>query len=257
MKGKTISQSEWNELLYTLHNVQDVDRAVQACKIIGQVANEAHIPDLYALLQSDDFFIRETVAEPLARLEGVKALPALLEALTRGVADGQDNDGLSTTVIGVLEENAADVAPLLLAMLQAEDATTRAHAAWGLGFVTEHITAEPLLAVVRHETNAEVKAAAIGSLAVFKDNPVIVQELIEALEDSNSQVRISAISSLGYLGDSRAITPLQEILAKSDSNVSRFAVEALHQLQPKGLLRDMWRRYISLPFKSLSLKIGG
>lgn len=115
-------------------------------------------------------------------------------------------------------------------MLQTNDSTSRAHAAWGLGFVAEHITAAPLLAILHHETNADVKSAAIGSLASFKGDSIIVTELIRALEDANEQVRISAISSLGYLGDSRAIAPLEAILARPISNMSRFAEFALRKL---------------------------
>lgn len=222
-------QSYWIQLINDLRNGEDVERAVKACETISKIADESHVPDLYVLLQDESFFVREAAADPLAGLEGVTALPALFQALTRGAQDGHDNDGLSSTIIGLLEAHQATAAPVLLAMLGAADAETRAHAAWALGFVEPEITADPLLTALSDPV-ASVRSAAAGSLSSFKNNPRVIDALLEALQDNHEQVRISAASALGYLRDRRAIQSLKSMLVNSNRNSRRVVEYALKQL---------------------------
>jgi len=222
--------TNWTKLIADLRNTEDVEQASNACVEISKIADETCVTDLYDLLDDEDFFVREAAAEPLATLEGIKALPALFQALTRGFQDGHDNDGLSTTIIGLLESKKSAVVPLLLKMADAQISETRSNAAWALGFVAEALTPLPLLTLLR-DNNAEVRAAAAGSLSSFKNDPRVVDELLKAMQDSNEQVCVSVISALGYLGDERAIDPLRSVLKDSRSRVRWWAEYALKQLK--------------------------
>lgn len=224
-----MQRSDWVQLISDLRNEDDIDRAAEACEKIAQVADESHVADLYALLQDANFFVREAVTVPLARLEGLKALPALFHALTRGFNEGCDNDSLSSTIADLLEDNQAAAAPILLDMLTAAESETRANAAWALGFVAEEITADPLLAALS-DTDAGVRSDAAGSLASFGSDPRVIEALLRALSDSNEQVRISAASSLGYLGDPRAIEPLKALLKITSRKFRPVVKDALERL---------------------------
>ena len=228
-----MSPLNWAQLIRDLRNEDKVDLAIRASETISAIADESHIPDLYVLLDDESFFVREAAADPLARLEGVKVLPALFRALTRGVQDGHDNDGLSFTISELLDMNRAAAAPVLLSMLEAaDDPETRAHSAWALGFVRPEITAEPLLTLLSDPV-AAVRAATAGSLSSFKNDQQVGDALIQALADSNEHVRISAAAALGYLGDKRAIQPLRDLLKVSGGNTREIVQYALKLLGAK------------------------
>ncbi len=218
--------SEWHRLV---EDLRSDDRAVRAASIFGRVADESRVPDLYRLLESDDFFIREAAAEPLARLEGARALPALFTALTRGESEGHDNDGLVATVSDLLEDNPQGVAPLVLQMVSAPEWEQREHAAWALGFLPSDVALEPLLAALRDES-PDVRSAAAGSLGSFEGEDVLLP-LIECLRDDDKRVRVSAADALGYLGERQAVPALRKALDDPDKDVRLFAAEALRNLQ--------------------------
>jgi len=225
-----MSKPTWSQLIQDLHG-EDIDRSVNACQKIYEVANESHVPELYSLLNDESFFIREAAASPLARLEGVKALPYLFQAYTRGFQDNHDNDGLTATITDLLEEKAEEVAPLLLEMLQSPDSETRANAAWALGFTASQIKPNVLLDLLGTENIPEVRLAVIGSLSSFTGSAEVAEKLISLLSDTDEQVRINVISSLGYLGNKMAIVPLKQLLKeKMNDRVREFTEYALKNL---------------------------
>lgn len=196
------------------------------------MAAEAHVPELYSLLNDESFVIREAAAYPLARLEGVKALPLLFQAFTHGFREGHDNDGLSEIIAHLLETNQREAVPLLLQMLKSPDEEIRANAAWALGFTASQITSDVLLEALETETVPKVRSAITGSLSSFHDSEKVFDKLLELMNDSDEQVKIDAISGLGYLGNQKAIPYLKEVLTKpSSSRVQEFAEYALKNLK--------------------------
>jgi hypothetical protein len=141
--------------------------SLKAARQISKVADPSHINDLYKLMESDNFYVREVIADPLARLEGVRALPILFQALQRGEQQGHDNDGLTNTMIGLFESNKDVVAPMLIDMTQSPLASLRADAAWALGFVASAIDPEILFKLFTEDPDAEVRGVAADSLQIY------------------------------------------------------------------------------------------
>jgi HEAT repeat protein len=223
-------KTNWSQLIEDLRG-EDIDRLVNAYQKIDEVADKSHVPELYSLLNDENFVIREAAASPLARLEGAKVLPHLFQAYTRGFQDGHDNDGLSATITDLLEEKAEESAPLLLEMLQSSDSETRANAAWALGFTASQIKPNVLLDLLETENNPEVRLAVIGSLSSFTGSSEVAEKLISLLSNTDEQVRINVISSLGYLGNKMAIAPLKELLNETtNSRIREFIEYALKNL---------------------------
>lgn len=218
----------WIQLIDDLRS-DDENLIFNASETISKVADKSHIADLYYLLQDASFIVREAVAIPLARLEGVNALPALFQALTRGFQEGYDNDGLSATIADLLEDHQAAAAPVLLSMLSSADNNVRDHAAWGLGFVASEVTADPLLLLLS-DASVSVRSSAVGSLTSFENDPRVLDVLLGALQDSSEQVRISAASSLGYLGDQRAVEPMKTMLKRASRKYRPIVKDALERL---------------------------
>jgi uncharacterized protein (DUF952 family) len=223
--------TDWSQAVQDLYDVDDIDRAVRACEVLSELADDSRLPELRSLLQDESFFVREAAAESLARLEGIRALPLLLEALARGKQEGNDNDGLSSTIVDLLISEKKAAAAILLPMLDSADSEARETAVWGLGFVAEEISAAPLLDLFRNDANPRIRAKAAGSLSSFKRDPAIVDALLAGVNDADESVRVCVISALGYLGDERAILPLQGVLPAAEGRTRIFVESSLKRLR--------------------------
>jgi HEAT repeat protein len=231
IKSQGMSDTHWSQLIQDLRS-ENIERAVRASEEISETANKTNISDLYSLLEDDSFFIREAAAFPLIRLEGVTALPALFRALSRGIQDGHDNDGMCAALSDLLDQNQPEVLPLLQNMLLDEDENVRANAAWAFGFIAAQVSPAILLDLLDNEHKLEVRLAAIDSLGSFVGYSEVVDKLISLLGEANEQVVIRAVSSLGYLGDKRAIPLVNGLLHKSsNSRVREFAASTIKRLQ--------------------------
>jgi bilin biosynthesis protein len=222
--------SEWDRIVADLQDKENIDRAVAACKTLDQAADESRLPELYRLLaEGRDSFVREAAAVPIARLEGLRALPELLQALVLGEEERHDNDGLVSIVLGLVQADPEKAAPVLIRMIHGPTERERADAAWLWGFVARALTAEPLLALLK-DPSPRVRAEAVGSLGSFKGREDVFACLVQALEDPDEGVKCSAASALGFYGDRRAMPPLHRMLSSSSQSVQRMAQGALERL---------------------------
>jgi HEAT repeat protein len=160
---------------------------------IDELSNESKIPKLYELLNHSEYIVREAAAYPLARIEGGKSLPHLLDALVRGEEDGHDNDSLASVVSDLLELNKKESADILTGIYKTEKGKLRAYAAWGFGFIVPEISSDFLIKSFIDEDNSEVRAALAGALGSFKDE----------------EVRISIIYTLVHIGDKNVIEKIK------------------------------------------------
>ena len=72
----------WDAIIADLHARRDVPRYVAACKAVRREAETRHLAQLYELMQNGrDFTIREAVAIPIARLDGMRACADFLPPL--------------------------------------------------------------------------------------------------------------------------------------------------------------------------------
>jgi HEAT repeat protein len=222
--------SEWDRIVADLHSVSDVDRAVRACRDLDNAATKSWLPRLYRLLTKDkSFFVREAAAYPIARLEGLRALPKLLYALKLGEDDGHDNDGLGSLISDLAWANPVEAAPILRQMIRSRSERKRRDVAWLWGFAAEALTPEPLFKLL-NDSSDRVRSVAIGSLSSFKGREDVFVGLVRALEDADEGVRSSAASSLGFYGDRRAIPPLRRLYYDSPESVRRIIEYAIEQL---------------------------
>ena len=226
--------SELDRIIADLHDVENVDRAVAACEALDKVADESWLPRLHQLLANGrDFFVREAAAVPIARLEGLRALPQLLHALQLGEDEGHDNDGLTAVVSDLVWANPEEAAPVLLRMIHGPSERQRSDAAWLWGFAANAVAPEPLLALLS-DPSSRVRSAAVGSLGGFKRREDVFAGLVQGLADPDEQVQCSAASALGFYDDRRAIPPLRKLLSDSPESVQRIVEYALQQLGKVG-----------------------
>jgi HEAT repeat protein len=218
-----------DDIIADLHS-DDVDRYVTACEELDRIADRGHLPRLYDLLLHGTYFtVREPAALPIARLEGVAALRALLHAKRLGTAENHDNDGLVNTILYVVEADPDGAAPILRQLLGSPEADDRADAAWLWGFVTSSLEAEPLFAAAA-DPSPGVRAAAVGSLESYEGRQDVYGALLNALADADASVRVAALSALGYWGDPRALPVIEALANDSDERVQQFLAFARDRL---------------------------
>jgi HEAT repeat protein len=226
--------ANWERIVADMHNVDDIDCAGAACRALDAASDETRLPQLHQLLTGGKyFFVREAAAFPIARLEGLRALPQLLYALELGEEEGHDNDGLQTVVTGLVKSDPMQAAPRLRRMLRGRSERQRAQAAWLWGYAAKALTPEPLFPLLT-DPSPRLRLAAVGSLGSFKGRDDVFGKLVRALDDPDIRVKCSAISALGYYRDPRALAPLRAMLVGAHATVQssvRFALRALGKVQ--------------------------
>lgn len=223
--------SEWDRILADLHDFEDIDRALRACEALDRGADEAWLPGLHRLLaEGRNFFVREAAAAPIARLEGLRALPQLLHALKLGEDEGHDNDGLAALIADLVWSGPEAAAPILRSMIGEPAGRRRQDAAWLWGFAARALVPEPLLPLLG-DPDPRVRAAALGSLGSFKGREEVFAGLLAALDDPDEGVRATAAGSLGDHGDPRAIPSLRRLLSDPTETVRPVVEHALRRLE--------------------------
>jgi len=165
-----MTTTEWKKLVSDFLDTTNLKVSLKAGRAISKRAKASHLPELYALLEkSDNFYVREMVCEPIARLDGAKALPLLFKTLQRGEQDGHDNDGLVNTVMGVLESDKSACLSYVLELLRSEGAGERIDAAWALGFLAPAFDPKILFDLYASDPDVEVQQTAGDSLQGFVD----------------------------------------------------------------------------------------
>ena len=85
---------------------------------------------LTKLLQSDDFFVREAAAWPLAELAGPSVLRELFVAYQRGFDEGQDNDGFTAALLEIPACHSDAARTAIESIARSSDEPMRGHAEW-------------------------------------------------------------------------------------------------------------------------------
>jgi hypothetical protein len=125
--------SAWSTVVTELSH-QDVDTCVTAAARLHAEANVDDVPNLIELLQSNDFFVREAAAWPLAELAGPKVLVELLVAYQRGFDEGYDNDGFTAALLEIPALYPNETEPSLTKIARTAEGPMRDHAEWLLEF---------------------------------------------------------------------------------------------------------------------------
>jgi hypothetical protein len=161
--------------------------------LLDSIPTEAAVPELRRSLDDADSCVRRVAASVLARVDGPRALDALIDGL--GATSEQTRE-LSAYALGLTDSTRAVAA--LVRSLRDQAARVRGQSAWALGRLDD-----------------------VGA----------VSPLVSALGDTDAFVRRSAARALGNLESRDAIEPLTRLLARdTDASVRRAAAQALGEI---------------------------
>ena len=177
--------------------LEDVDDAVRACEELDALADASRLPELYALLaRRDHDFLRGAAAFPIARLEGARALPALLGAIALRAAEGNDNDTIVALVFDVTSLEPRESEQVLAAMLGTAEPKLRALAAWACGHLPAGGSAPAALRTALVDPDADTRREAVEAASTWRGDEAVRAALKSRLDDPDARVRELAVDVL-------------------------------------------------------------
>lgn len=222
-------QLQWKALISDLLSYDvDLDRAVLAGTHIAQYAGPAQVQDLWALMRLNDTFVMGVIAEPLARLQGAQALPALFRALRCIELEDANGTQLTALIGHVVRAQPGHSFQILMDLLGDPAQITRRDAVWAMSFLPAPLALPPLVSMLR-DSRMEVRVSAANTLKHFR-HPAVTAALIASLRDWESEVRCASAAALGWIGDPNTFNALAAACTDQDPLVRAFAREAIQQL---------------------------
>lgn len=128
-----MKNTAWSEITADL-DARDTAVCVAAAARLHREAEQSDISRLLGLLESNDFFVREAAAWPLAELAGPQVLRELLMAYQRGFDEGHDNDGFTAALLEIPALHGEAAVQAIRAVLNSSSGKAKEHASWLLTF---------------------------------------------------------------------------------------------------------------------------
>ena len=198
-----------------------------ALTVLGQVGDSKVLQKVIELLQDDSINVRHEAVKSLGELKDEQAVGPLTE-----VAGDDPEHEVRRAALKVLRELATGSQQLFNTALNGlNDASSdvRVQATRILGDFLDEKAIQPLLKSLS-DSSWSVRFSAENALCT--QGKRVVPGLIQVLREGPMIAKRRAISALGYIGDTRAIEPIEQILAKAeDPGTISLAKEALKQLR--------------------------
>jgi len=220
---------ESEQLIEALSSRNCITRAT-AAEVLGSKKDRVAIKPLFRLLRDKDGSVRWRAAESLESLIGDEDIELLLS----GVKD--EHEGVRFWSVYLLGRCrfSKDVVPYLISALKDDNHEIRAIAAQSLELVGDERAIPPLLEAMRDEWKGARLSVfgAIKKLVSENKNKIDAELFLKGLEDDYPDVRFVSAFFLGELGDSRALTPLLDLIddINEDVNVRQWAAYALGRM---------------------------
>ena len=209
------------ELLAVAYSHETGDRTA-LFKIIGEVADEASIPDLIARIEGKDVGVRIHIMDILSRFatpEVQRALIAQLKDPSKLIRQG----ALGALLKAPPLPNVEQIAPLLTdADIEVQNRTIE------LLIRARHPQTVVYLIPALKDESEYARRAAVEVLNEVGDANSI-KHLLAAIKDSDWWVRSRAADALGKIGGPRVVDAVLELVKDPDEDIRRTAIEILNQ----------------------------
>ncbi|HUO96911.1 MAG TPA: HEAT repeat domain-containing protein [Steroidobacteraceae bacterium] len=190
-------------------------------KIIGDVADEASIPDLLARLDGKDFIVRINLMDILARF----GTPEVQQALVAQLKDPSKLVRQAALAALLKTPSLPDVKPV--APLLADSDMEVTNRAIELMIKAHHPQTVRYLIPILKDESEYARRAAVEVLNEVGDAGSI-KILLEAIKDSDWWVRSRAADALGKIGGPRVVDAVLLLVRDPDEDIRRTAIEILN-----------------------------
>ncbi|MBR4741935.1 MAG: HEAT repeat domain-containing protein, partial [Desulfovibrio sp.] len=214
-------QSSPDEILAKLKS-DDSSEIRDAAFSAGDLNVREAIPQLCALVSSNNIGIQEAAEYALRKIRGTEVIEHLLPLLQ------SEEVAVRNVAMDILREIGPDNIESMRPYLRGEDSDLRIFVSDILGHCHHHKAADLLCEALLKDPEVNVRyqaAISLGNLAY----PESVQALSQAMHDEE-WVQFAVVEALAKIKDYSAITALMQLLSQSSPLVSSAIVDALGDL---------------------------
>ncbi len=184
----------------------------------GRVASREHMDKVIPLTKDQVKEVREQAIRTLARIGGIRALPAVLDYMADAgpvpeVAEALDMVHSPETVKPLTE------------LYHQGDQHVREIVVKALGRYRTGEAVDTLITALG-DGSWRIREEAAAALGDFQDERIL-SHLVKRLSDDNSYVVEKTLKSIGKLGDERVVERIKKMLEHEDASVRAAASEAL------------------------------
>jgi serine/threonine-protein kinase len=201
-------------------------------RIIGEIADEAALPELIGRLQGKDPIARLHIINVLARFNRPEVQRALQELL------GDTNKMVRSAVLASMAKMDGPIeVARVCALLRDPELDVQNRAVDLLAKARDPDTVRHLVPVLKDESE-QARRAAVEVLNEVGDARS-VKYLLEAIKDDDWWVRSRAGDALGKIGGPKVIDAVLELVRDKDEDIRRAAIEILNQTKDERAINHL------------------
>jgi serine/threonine-protein kinase len=201
-------------------------------RIIGEIADDASVPELISRIQGKDLIARVHLITILARFNQ----PAVREALVGQLKD--PNKLIRSAALASLSRMDGPIdARLVCELLRDPELEVQNKAIDLLIKVNDPQTIRYLIPILKDE-NEYARRAAVEVLNEIGDDSS-VKDLLAAIADDDWWVRSRAADALGKIGGPRVVNAVLQLVQDKDEDVRRTAIEILNQTKDERAVNSL------------------
>lgn len=156
----------------------------------------------------------------------------------------EENDPMRNRMFFELRIIGNESVPALVELMKDDRVKVREYAMHTVSYIDDERWIDPVIAVLKSDSQASTRAMACRALARSQDTPVLeeagkraIPALRDALKNDEETVRMDAAFALGWFGDSDSRGLLEEAAKSSSELVSFFAKQALEDIDHAEKMR--------------------
>ncbi len=211
---------------------QEANEKAALFRVIGEIADEAALPELIGRLQGKDPIARLHIINVLARFNRREVQRALQELLS-------DNNKMvrSAVLTAMTKMDGPIEVARVCALLRDPELDVQNRAVEVLAKARDPDTVRHLVPVLKDE-NEQTRRAAVEVLNEVGDARS-VKYLLEAIKDDDWWVRSRAGDALGKIGGPKVIDAVLELIRDKDEDIRRAAIEILNQTKDERAINHL------------------
>lgn len=195
-------------------------------KVLDEVVEESHLPDLLKYAESPDLNIRYNIIRIISRFHTEQVRDVLLKAIS------DQNKNVRQVAIEGLGNTTVPVPPKpLCRLLKDPDLTVQSKAIDALCKIKDPSTVKHLIDILQDESEY-VRRAAVEVLNEVGD-PSAIKDLLIAMRDKDWWVKVRAADALGSIGGPKVVEAVLGLIKSKDEFLRRTAVEILNSIKDK------------------------
>jgi serine/threonine-protein kinase len=201
-------------------------------KIVGEIAQEEHVPDLISRLSGKDLAVRIHLIHILSRFNRPDVCAAMQEQLK------DPNKSVKQAALAALmtQDGDKDV-KLICSKLMDPDLEVQSKAVDILVKMRHPDTMKHLINVLKDE-NEYARRSAVEVLNEVAD-PTTIRHLLNAIEDDDWWVRSRAADALATIGGPKVMDAVMQLIRDQNENIRRSAIEILNQTKDERAVNHL------------------